>query len=48
MPMQLLNEAIEFMKILELILKHLKNGNGNVYLRKGTTSTAKKGSDLPE
>lgn len=46
MPMQLLNEAIEFMKILELILKHLKNGN--VYLRKGTTSTAKKGSDLPE
>jgi hypothetical protein len=35
MPMQLLNEAKEYMKVLELIQRYFKQGSGNIYIRKG-------------
>lgn len=35
MPIQLLNESREYYKCLDLIFRYLKNGNGNIMLRKG-------------
>jgi hypothetical protein len=35
MPVQLLNESREYQKVLDLIYRYMKQGNGNVYLRKG-------------
>jgi hypothetical protein len=32
---QLLNESREYQKVLDLIYRYMKQGNGNVYLRKG-------------
>lgn len=36
MPGQLLSESREYLKVLDLITRYLKNGNGNLYLRRGT------------
>jgi hypothetical protein len=35
MPAQLLTESKEYLKVLELIVRYMKAGNGNGYLRKG-------------
>lgn len=37
MPAQLLTESKEYLKVLELIVRYMKAGNGNGYLRKEPT-----------
>ena len=56
MPGSLLNETKEYLKVIELINRYMRNGKGHIYLRRGanrdalTSSRAKSGgvSELPD
>jgi len=48
MPVQLLNEAREYQKVLDLIYKYMKAGNGNIYLRKGPSRGSTTSSVYPQ
>ena len=48
MPVQLLNESREYQKVLDLIYKFMKSGNGNVYLRKGPSRGSTTSSVYPQ